>query len=135
MLTRKQRAQFEKISTLLGEDLVIKDGVLFAQNTVRIDGSYKGEIQSKGALIIGGNGQVEGNIQCENITISGKVMGNINSSNQIHIKDTGSVMGDLECMTIIIEEGGIFMGRCNITKAIINDVPLEDDDENTAESA
>lgn len=116
MLTRKQRAQLDKVTTMIGEDVILKDGVLCAQNTVRIDGQYKGEINSKGALIIGGSGVVDGNIQCENIVISGKVNGNIQSSNQVHIRDTGVVEGDISCLTIIIDEGAVFIGKCSITR-------------------
>lgn len=128
MLTRKQRAQLDKVATLIGEDVVLKDGILYAQNTLRIDGQYRGEINSKGAVVIGGNGIVDGSIRGENIIVSGKVNGDIKSSNQVHIRDTGSVTGDVSCLTIIIEEGGIFMGKCNITKAIAGEVMSEADE-------
>lgn len=128
MLTRKQRAQLDKVATLIGEDVVLKDGILYAQNTLRIDGQYRGEINSKGAVVIGGNGIVDGSIRGENIIVSGKVNGDIKSSNQVHIRDTGSVTGDVSCLTIIIEEGGIFMGKCNITKAIAGEAMSEADE-------
>lgn len=128
MLTRKQRAQLDKVATLIGEDVVLKDGILYAQNTLRIDGQYRGEINSKGAVVIGGNGIVDGSIRGENIIVSGKVNGDIKSTNQVHIRDTGSVTGDVSCLTIIIEEGGIFMGKCNITKAIAGEAMSEADE-------
>jgi len=118
MLTRRQKAQLDTVSTLIGEDVVLKEGVLYAQNTLRIDGQYRGEISSQGAVIIGTGGIVEGSIQGENIIVSGKVIGDIKASNQVHIRDTGSVSGDISCFTIIIEEGGIFVGNCHIDRAV-----------------
>ena len=59
---------------------------------------------------------MDGSIQAENIIVSGRAIGDIKSSNQVHIRDTGSVTGDISCLTIIIEEGGIFMGNCHINK-------------------
>jgi cytoskeletal protein CcmA (bactofilin family) len=116
MLTRRQKAQLDRVATLIGEDVVLKDGALYAQNTLRIDGQYRGEINSQGAVIIGTGGIVEGSIQGENIIVSGRVSGDIKASNQVHIRDTGSVSGDISCFTIIIEEGGIFVGNCHINK-------------------
>ena len=116
MLTRRQKAQLDRVATLIGEDVVLKDGALYAQNTLRIDGQYRGEINSQGAVIIGTGGIVEGSIQGENIIVSGRVSGDIKASNQVHIRDTGSVSGDISCFTIIIEEGGFFVGNCHINK-------------------
>ena len=59
MLTRRQKAQLDRVATLIGEDVVLKDGALYAQNTLRIDGQYRGEINSQGAVIIGTSGIVE----------------------------------------------------------------------------
>ena len=47
MLTRRQKAQLDRVATLIGEDFVLKDGALYAQNTLRIDGQYRGEINSQ----------------------------------------------------------------------------------------
>ena len=116
MLTRKQKAQFSKVTSMLGEDVVIKDGIIYAQQTLRIDGQFKGEINSKGALIIGSEGGVDGNIQCENIIIAGKVEGNVQAVNQVHIHKSGRVNGDITCDSIVIDEGGVFVGQSSIIK-------------------
>jgi len=116
MRKSKQRDKQAKISTLLGEDVIIENGMLKAQYGLRIDGRYKGDINTGGTLVIGSSGIVKGNIQSENIVVAGNIKGNINSSNQVHIQDTGRVEGDISCLSIIIDEGAVFIGNCSITK-------------------
>src|SRR5690554_2551777 len=110
---KKQKTQYDKVSTLLAHDVTFKDGTLYAKTTVRVDGKFVGEIDINGSLVIGKNGRIEGNIKCENILVSGNILGNVSTNNQIHITASGHIDGDIICNNIIIDEGAVFTGKCS----------------------
>lgn len=116
-MSKKQRkTQYDKVSTIIADDVIIKDGLLQAERTIRIEGRIVGEINTKGSVVVGTSGHVEGDITCENILICGHIQGNVKSHGQIHITDTGTVNGDIMCQNIVIDEGAIFTGKCTINK-------------------
>ncbi len=92
------------------------DGNLSSEGSVRIDGKTKGDIQSKGDVIVGQNADVIGNIISENTEISGQLVGNITSTGCLKIYATGRLFGDIEVTSFIIEEGGVFEGNCKINR-------------------
>lgn len=69
-MAKKIKTKYDRVSTLLASDLVLEDGRLSAKSTVRIDGRFTGEIDLKGSLVIGKNGYVQGNINCENVLVA-----------------------------------------------------------------
>ena len=50
-----------------------------------------------------------------NIRIEGKVEGGLKSKNKIVIGDSAYVAGDIYATKLIIENGAIFNGKCNMT--------------------
>src|SRR5689334_18920541 len=58
--------------TIIGEKVIIK-GYLSFERLLRIDGSFEGELVSKGKLIVGPTGSVKADITLEEAFISGKV--------------------------------------------------------------
>ncbi|HPT77534.1 MAG TPA: polymer-forming cytoskeletal protein [Candidatus Atribacteria bacterium] len=113
---KNSKTQYDKVSTIIADDVVIKDGHLQAEKTIRIEGRLLGDINTRGSLVIGTSGHVEGDISCENILICGYIQGNIKACGQIHITETGVVNGDITCQNIVIDEGAIFTGKCTINK-------------------
>lgn len=111
-MAKKIKTKYDRVSTLLASDLVLEDGRLSAKSTVRIDGRFTGEIDLKGSLVIGKNGYVQGNINCENVLVAGNIQGNVHSFDQVHIASSGTINGDIACSRIIIDEGAVFTGKC-----------------------
>lgn len=114
MFTISKRSLSEnRIDTVLGPSSNI-EGKISAGGTVRIDGKYIGDVFSEADVIIGENGNINGNIHAENISISGTVNGNIFSKGLLEILSTGRLDGDIEVKKIIISDGAIFKGKCNM---------------------
>lgn len=116
MSKKTQKTRYDKVSTLLADDITFKDGTLYAKSTVRIDGKFLGQVDINGSFVVGKNGRVEGNIKCQNILVSGNILGNVKAKGQIHITSSGILDGDIVCDKIIIDEGAVFTGKCS-TKA------------------
>jgi cytoskeletal protein CcmA (bactofilin family) len=53
------------------------EGKLSFEDTVRIDGRFRGEITSENTLIVGEGGEIEATIRSHNVVVSGLVEGNI----------------------------------------------------------
>jgi len=84
------------------------------ENTIRIDGHYKGEISAAGTLIVGKEGMIEANIDVSCVVISGEINGNINAAQRVDIQASGKVFGNINAPVVAIDEGGVFEGSCQM---------------------
>lgn len=105
----------EQINAFLGKDTEF-EGKLSFTGAVRIDGRFKGDIVTKGTLIIGETAIVESQIHVSHIIISGEVRGNIIAENRIEIHQPGKVFGNIQAPIVTIDEGVIFEGSCQMRK-------------------
>jgi cytoskeletal protein CcmA (bactofilin family) len=113
MVFQKNKFKNELVNTIIGEDSSFK-GVLHTQRSLRVEGSFEGEINSQGEVFIGEKSKVKANIFGRRVEISGEVIGNIEASSGLHICKTGKVYGDLTGDHLLIEEGAIYKGRVNM---------------------
>ncbi|MCB0271713.1 MAG: polymer-forming cytoskeletal protein [Bdellovibrionales bacterium] len=90
------------------------EGKLTFQGTVRIDGTFKGEIFSKSHIVIGKSGKVEGNAQIGSIAISGHYIGNIQAKEKVELHSTAIVEGDITSPSLVIEDGVKLNGKVNM---------------------
>lgn len=92
------------------------EGDLHFEDTFRIDGKLSGRVVSNGDLVVGEQGQVEGEIRVGRIFISGTVKGSVKASQRVEITSLGKVNADLETPSLMIEDGAFFEGRCSMGK-------------------
>lgn len=93
------------------------EGKLSFKDTVRIDGTFSGEISSDNTLIVGESGQIMATIHSVCVVISGLVEGDIQASDQIVLHKTAVVNGNLAAPTVIMEEGAQLNGNVRMGKA------------------
>ena len=89
------------------------EGQLTFQGTIRIDGSYTGDITVDGTLIVGPSGRVKAEISASNMIISGEVTGNMTAETNIEVHASGKVYGNLIAPTVTIHESAVFQGHCH----------------------
>lgn len=87
------------------------EGKLSFKDTVRIDGSFTGEITSDNTLIVGESGEIRASIRSVCVVISGLVEGNIEASEQIVLHKTARVTGDVVAPSLVIEQGAQLNGN------------------------
>jgi len=104
------------MSAFIGKDTAF-EGKLTFHGTIRIDGHFKGEISADGSLIVGEGAMIEAIMHLSYISISGEIHGNIIADNRIEIHPAGKVFGDIKAPTVVIDEGGIFEGNCEMQRA------------------
>jgi cytoskeletal protein CcmA (bactofilin family) len=89
-------------------------GELEFEDTMRIDGRFNGRIVSKNELIVGDSAHIDGDIHVGRIAISGTVTGKIVADQRVEIHRNGKVFSDIETPALIIEEGAVFQGNCQM---------------------
>ncbi|MBD3317465.1 MAG: polymer-forming cytoskeletal protein [Chitinivibrionales bacterium] len=90
------------------------EGTVNAPHSIRIEGSFKGKIQTTEDLSVGASGHIEAEIHAKNAIIGGKVVGNITVENRIELEANSSLIGDLKARDLIINEGAVFHGNCSM---------------------
>lgn len=91
------------------------EGVLnVAAGTFRIDGKVKGTVNCKDRLVLSENAQVEGEIECANISVGGKIRGNIRATNCVEILPTGVIEGEVYTNSLVIAAGGVLEGQSHM---------------------
>jgi cytoskeletal protein CcmA (bactofilin family) len=103
----------DEINAFLGKDTEF-DGKLSFGGTVRIDGHFKGEINSDGTIIVGETAVLEAEVRVSYVVISGEIRGNILASKRVEIHAPGKVFGNISAPTVVMDEGVVFEGSCSM---------------------
>lgn len=90
------------------------EGDIRSESNVRIDGQFIGNINTRGRLVIGPTGKVEGTVNCENSEIEGFLKGKINVQQLLSLKASAKVEGDIVTAKLSIEPGANFTGTCSM---------------------
>lgn len=86
------------------------DGKLTFQGTVRLDGSFTGEIFSSDTLEIGPDAEIKAEIDVGNVIIAGRIQGNIKAKQRADLKGTADVVGNIAAPVVTMEEGAVIDG-------------------------
>ena len=105
----------EKITTTLGKETSF-NGVLRFKESLKIDGTFEGEIESPGFLYIENGATVKANIKVGSVVVGGVVRGNIEASERLEMLTTGKVFGNIRTAKLNIADGVVFEGKCEMIK-------------------
>lgn len=95
--------------TLLAKGVVLK-GEIHVEGTVRIDGRLDGDIQTKGQVIIGEDGLVQGTITAGAVVSSGRIKAKVTANERIHLMKTAMLIGEVLTPVLLMEEGAKLQG-------------------------
>ncbi len=103
-----------EITALLGRGTHF-EGKLYFEGRVRLDGSFRGEIRGRDAIVIGDGAEVEADITATTVIVKGgTVQGNIRASQSIELHVPARVTGSLCAPEILLDKGVQFSGACTI---------------------
>ena len=112
-----------KATVLAKEDML--SGKLALKGPGQVLGSFSGQIECDGDLLIGPDAHVEADIRGHRITVSGLVRGNVIASNRLKITSTGRLEGDATVQALVVQEGGVHYGVIRVHPEGIPDTPPE----------
>ena len=95
--------------TLLAKGVLLR-GEIHVEGTVRIDGRLDGEIQTKGQVIIGEDGLVQGTITAGTVISSGRIKAKVTAIERVQLMKTATLIGEVLTPVLIMEDGAKLQG-------------------------
>jgi cytoskeletal protein CcmA (bactofilin family) len=92
------------------------EGKLSFKETVRIDGTFTGEIASENTLIVGETGEINATIRSRSVMVSGTVVGDVVATRQLVLHKTARLEGNVETPSLVIEEGASLNGGVKMVR-------------------
>ena len=95
--------------TLLAKGVLLT-GKIRVEGTVRIDGRLDGDIQTKGQVIVGEDGLVQGTISAGAVVSSGRIKAKVTAIERVQLLKTATLIGEVHTPVLIMEEGAKLQG-------------------------
>jgi len=99
--------------TLLAKGVQLR-GEIRVEGTVRIDGRLEGEIHTKGQVIIGEEGLVQGTISAGTVVSSGRIKANVTALERVQLLKTATLIGEIHAPLLMMEEGAKLQGLADM---------------------
>jgi len=125
MILKKNKNKFIKIDEKVIENEVGSAVTVIASNTrftgkikgedtLRISGYFKGEIDCKRMVWVDKTGRIEGTVTARRVIIEGEINGNIESADHVELRSNGRMIGDINAVKISVAKGCLFDGQAKI---------------------
>jgi cytoskeletal protein CcmA (bactofilin family) len=92
-------------------------GKLTFEGPVRIEGHVEGEITAQDALTIGESAVVNAQIVGNSVVVQGRVTGDVTARKRLEIRAPGKLYGNITAPSLVIQEGVVFEGQCDMGAA------------------
>ena len=111
----KRRGREEENENVLNMDAAMEGKIVFKDPVnLRINGNFRGNLDTKGKLTIGENAEVNADISGESIVIAGRVNGAVVASEELSIVSPANIKGDIQTPRLAITPGAVFEGNCHM---------------------
>ena len=88
----------------------IVEGTINSDSNLRIDGEFKGNLITKGRLVVGLKGKVSGIVNCLCCDVEGTLEGDVTVLELLSMKSSSTVQGDLYYGQLSVEAGAKALG-------------------------
>jgi cytoskeletal protein CcmA (bactofilin family) len=99
---------------LIGTGTII-EGNIVSNGDIRIDGNLKGNLTTKGKVIVGDTGKISGEVNCKNFDVEGSVDGRVTVMELLSLRAKSKLIGDIITNKLAIEPGAVFTGKCDMS--------------------
>ena len=97
------------------------EGKLCFRGTVRINGTFEGEIFTPDTLVIGEEGRVKGTIQAGVVILNGEFSGTLNAKHRVEIHKPAVFRGNIVTPSLQVDEGVLFEGSSKMLQTATNE--------------
>jgi len=118
MLGKKEGIESERsgeLNTVIGKGSVI-EGLITVQSSIRIDGRVQGQVQASDSLVVGKEGEIEGEVKVRNAIIGGRVKNRVLATGKVVLEAHAIVHGEVKTGKLVIDEGAVFDGNCAMSE-------------------
>jgi cytoskeletal protein CcmA (bactofilin family) len=92
------------------------EGSLRLTESFRIDGEFRGNIESRCTVIVGEGAGVEADVHARDVIIAGAVVGNVTATRQLTLRGTARIHGNIETPSIEAERGAVLNGMTKMVR-------------------
>jgi cytoskeletal protein CcmA (bactofilin family) len=96
----------------------IFEGDLKSEGDFRIEGTIKGTLITKGKVVVGNSGLVEGSLNCNNADVEGQIKGKLVILETLSLRASAHVDGDVQTGKLAVEPGATFNANCQMKDAV-----------------
>ena len=117
--SKKPRSQQSGLSqqNTIAQGTII-EGDLKSEGDFRIEGVINGTLITKGKVVIGTTGLVEGSLSCNNADIEGKIKGKLVVLETLSLRASANVYGDVQTGKLAVEPGATFNANCQMKDSV-----------------
>ncbi len=98
------------INSIIGPGTSVR-GDVEAAGFVRVDGALRGDLRSKGRVVIGEQARIRGDVTGTSVTVGGVVKGNVVAPDRVIVLSGAVLLGDVVTRRIQADEGCLIHGR------------------------
>jgi len=109
----KKGADAHRLDTIIGPGTIC-EGSLTSKESICVEGTVRGKIICDGSVVVGEKGRVEADIAADSVILNGMVNGHIVAKAKLEITTNGKLKGDIKTGSLIIAEGVLFEGKCQM---------------------
>ncbi len=124
---RAEITPIERVTSVLGAGIIWK-GSIKGKGGVRVEGTFEGEINLNGLLVVGETGRITcEDVQANTVIVAGAIKGNI-TAEKLEIRSTGHVWGDVKIVAFSTEEGAFLRGNITMEEQVsleFEDIPVD----------
>ena len=114
-MSRKSRGNVANgENTVIGSGTTINGDIVSDSAVIRVDGRVSGGINTKGDLVIGATGEVNGDVYAANLNMAGRITGDATIGNKIEIEARGRLIGNITAKLMAMDETAIIQGLVNM---------------------
>ena len=111
--TRFNGEDASQLINILSDGTKVK-GDIVSNGDIRIDGEMVGNLATRGKLVVGNNGKIQGEVQAVNIEVSGLIKGKVTANELLNMKASARIEGDIIAGKLAVEPGAVFTGTCSM---------------------
>lgn len=101
------------MSSYIGRNIVI-EGEITGDEELTLEGTVRGKIAVKAALLVGKTGSVEAEIEAKKVDLYGTVEGNLTADERVELKQGCRMMGNITSPRVLISDGAVFKGKIDM---------------------
>jgi cytoskeletal protein CcmA (bactofilin family) len=92
------------------------EGKLLFDEIVRLDGTFRGEINSRDTLIVGKTADIQAEVNVGTLILSGKFKGNIKATTRVELRAPAQIEGTISTPVLVVEEGVLLNSTLEMKK-------------------
>jgi cytoskeletal protein CcmA (bactofilin family) len=103
----------EAVISIIGPGMKIV-GDCQTDGTVRIEGTVEGSVRAGKAVVVGKDGEVNGEILTQDAIVSGRVVGTLTAESRLELQSTSKVEGEVFARRMQLEDGAMLNGTVHM---------------------